>query len=114
MAIPGRAAVVVTLLTIAAACGGGEDSSTETQAFFASLGGVDPSNLVSLIDANEVLIEAGGVDLLSYIAPGTDHTVLSWPEFYTETVEGTSLATWVTDVIADRPVADVHCVNCQG
>jgi hypothetical protein len=34
-------------------------------------------DLLSLIDANETQIEAAGVNLLSYIAPGDEHTVLS-------------------------------------
>jgi Pectinacetylesterase len=39
--------------------------------------GSPAEDLLSLIDANETRIEAAGVNLLSYIAPGDEHTVLS-------------------------------------
>ena len=35
--------------------------------------GVDPSTMVALIDANEAMIEAAGVVVHSYTAPGDDH-----------------------------------------
>ena len=60
----------------------------DTQAKFAAAAGVDPGNLLSLIDTNEQQIEAAGVQLSSYIAPGSDHTVLHTPRFYNETVNG--------------------------
>ena len=46
----------------------------ETQETLAIVG--TRRDLLSLIDANEALIEAAGVDLLSYIAPGDEHTAL--------------------------------------
>ena len=76
------------------------------------LAGFPADNLVSLIDANEVEIEKGGVDLRSYIAPGQSHTVLSKPDFYTEVVEGVPLVEWVTDLIRRQPDPDVHCTDC--
>jgi hypothetical protein len=82
------------------------------QRIFAGLAGFPADNLVSLIDANEVEIEKGGVDLRSYIAPGQSHTVLSKPDFYTEVVEGVPLVEWVTDLIRRQPDPDVHCTDC--
>jgi hypothetical protein len=84
------------------------------QAFFATLAGIDANDLVSLIDKNETQIEQSGVDLRSYISPGNSHTVLSRPEFYTETVEGVPLVDWVTDLIRRQPDLDVHCTDCTG
>ena len=84
----------------------------ETQAFFAGLAGVPADNLLSAIDQNEQQIEAAGVDLLSYIAPGDSHTVLSRPEFYTETVNDVPFVDWVTQLVNHQPVADVHCQEC--
>jgi hypothetical protein len=81
----------------------------QTQTFFANLAGFDASNLVTLIDQNEREIEKGGVDLLSYISPGTSHTVIGLPGFYTETQNGVSLLDWVTALVADQPVKDNHC-----
>jgi hypothetical protein len=84
----------------------------ETQAFFGSLAGFDASNLVRLIDQNEQQIEAGGVDVAGYVAPGTSHTVIGRPELYTETVNGVPFVDWVGDLVAGRPMADVHCEQC--
>jgi hypothetical protein len=52
------------------------------------------------------------VNLLSYIAPGEDHTALSDEAFYTETVNGEKLVDWVTRLIEGDPVDDVHCTDC--
>jgi Pectinacetylesterase len=82
------------------------------QKLFAGLAGFPADDLVSLIDANETEIEKGGVDLHSYISPGQSHTVLSRPEFYTETVEGVPLVDWVSDLIRRQPDLDVHCTDC--
>ena len=84
------------------------------QQFFAGLAGIAADDLVTLIDQNETEIEAGGVDLRSYISPGNSHTVLSRPEFYTETVEGVPLVDWVTALVRRQPDLDVHCTDCTG
>jgi hypothetical protein len=84
----------------------------EKQSFFAELVGIAAKDLVSLIDGNETQIERAGVNLLSYIAPGDEHTVLSDGPFYTEEVNGQPLVDWVTSLIAGEPVDDVHCAEC--
>jgi hypothetical protein len=71
--------------------------------------GITAGSLLSRIDANETRIEKAGVDLLSYIAPGDQHTALSEDQFYTETVNGEKLVDWVTRLIEGKPVDDVHC-----
>jgi hypothetical protein len=85
----------------------------QVQEFFASLAGIPADDLVTLIDQNETQIEAGGVDLRSYISPGDSHTVLGKPDFYTETVEGVALVDWVSDLIRRQPDLDVHCTDCR-
>ena len=82
------------------------------QKIFSDLLGFPADDLVSTIDGNETQIEAAGVDLRSYIAPGQGHTVLSTPAFYTETVEGVPLVDWVSDLIRRQPDPDVHCSQC--
>ncbi|MBI4883080.1 MAG: hypothetical protein HY826_03410 [Actinobacteria bacterium] len=84
----------------------------ETQVFFGNLAGIAADELVTLIDLNETQIEAAGVVLWSYISPGSEHTVLHKPEFYTETLNGVKLRDWVAALIAGEPVADVHCTTC--
>ena len=68
---------------------------------------------MSRIDANETRIEHAGVNLLSYIAPGDEHTALTDGTFYTETVNGETLVDWVTWLIERKPVDDVHCRRCR-
>jgi hypothetical protein len=84
-----------------------------TQAAFVGLAGIATDDLLTLIDGNEQQIEGAGVDLLSYISPGTDHTVLGRDTFYTEDLGGVALRDWVADLVGGQPVADVHCVDCQ-
>lgn len=78
-----------------------------------SLVDIPTGDLLGRIDANEAQIEDAGVNLLSYIAPGDEHTVLSDGLFYTEEVNGEKLVDWVTRLIEGRPVDDVHCHECR-
>jgi hypothetical protein len=82
------------------------------QTNLARLLGVPATDLLQMIDSNERQIESTGATLLSYISPGSAHTVLGRPDFYTETENGTSLLQWVTDLVAGTPVADVRCTTC--
>ncbi len=82
------------------------------QAFRNELLGVGSEDLLSTIDANEAQIEAGGVNVASYTAPGDDHGVLQYPTFYTEEVDGQKLVDWVSQLVAGEQVDDVHCTQC--
>ena len=75
--------------------------------------GIDPSQLLAVIDANEVAIEAAGVDLHGYTAPGNGHGIFEWPRFYTLKVNGVRLVDWIDALIAGEPVEDVHCTHCR-
>lgn len=86
----------------------------DVQKTFISLTGLPGAdNVLSVIDDNERQIEESGVDLFSFIAPGAGHTVLSQDAFYTEEVAGEALVDWVTDLVEERPVDDVHCERCR-
>jgi hypothetical protein len=85
----------------------------ERQELGASLFGVPPEDLLARIDANEALIESAGVDLLSYVAAGDGHGVLSDGTFYSVTVDGLPLVEWVDRLVGGEPVDDVHCVDCR-
>jgi hypothetical protein len=74
--------------------------------------GLVPSELLAVIDANEAAIEAAGVNLHSYTAPGDDHGIFEWANFYELEVDGVRLLDWVDALIAGRPVDDVHCTEC--
>jgi hypothetical protein len=76
--------------------------------------GVDASNLVALIDANEAAIEAAGVVQHSYTAPGEKHGILDLDTFYEIEVNGVRLVEWVEALLAGEPLDDVHCDECAG
>jgi hypothetical protein len=84
----------------------------ETQHSYLELVGIAGEDLLALVDGNEAQIEDAGVDLLSYVAPGDEHTVVSDGRFYTETVRGEPLVDWVTRLIQRESVADVRCTEC--
>ena len=74
--------------------------------------GLDPSQLLAVIDANEAAIEAAGVVQHSYTAPGDGHTILEDDHFYETEVNGVTLAEWVDALITGEPLDDVHCDQC--
>ena len=84
----------------------------DTQAFFAALAGVPPNELVTLIDDSEADIEARGVPIASYIAPGVDHTIIRSDALYTLEVEGVRLIDFLIALINGEAPLDVRCVEC--
>lgn len=89
------------------------DAYDEVQGQFSTLIGVDPSNLVELIDENNAAIEEDGVDLVSWVSPGTEHTILGTDGFYDEEVDGERFVDWLTAFLAGDEVDDVHCTDCE-
>jgi hypothetical protein len=75
--------------------------------------GLDPSELLAVIDANEAAIEHAGVVQQSYTAPGYGHGIFEWQVFYELEVNGVRLVDWVAALIAGDPVDDVHCDECE-
>ncbi len=90
-----------------------DNAFDSTQLSFAQLAGFDASNMDQLIRDNETRIEAAGVQVSSYLAPGEDHTILGRDEMYSLGVEGVAFVDWLTEYLAaDAPIADVSCVDC--
>jgi Pectinacetylesterase len=79
----------------------------------AQVTGVDQSDQLAVIDANEAAIEKAGVNLHSYTAPGDGHGIFEWPKFYKLKVNGKRLLDWVARLIEGKPVDDVHCRKCR-
>lgn len=73
---------------------------------------VPASDLLSLMDGNEASVEAAGVPLRSYVAPGEGHTVPSDEAFYAATVNERPLVHWVARLVGGEPVEDVDCTDC--
>jgi hypothetical protein len=85
----------------------------EAQAFYGELLGVGADDLVELIDEVEAGIEAQGVPLASYTAPGSEHTLLWRDLVYEVEVGGVRLIDWITDLVAGDTPADVRCADCR-
>ena len=85
----------------------------EAQAFYGQLVGVGADDLVTLIDAVEADIEATGVPVASYTAPGSEHTLLWRDLVYELEVEGVRLIDWIGDLIAGETPPDVRCSDCR-
>ncbi len=49
----------------------------------------------------------------SYVAPGTEHTILGSPEFYTLEVEGVAFIDWFQRLLDHEPVENIRCVQCE-
>ncbi|WP_461124846.1 pectin acetylesterase-family hydrolase [Saccharothrix stipae] len=73
----------------------------------------DPPDLLAVIDGNEAAIEAAGVRLHSYTAPGADHQVFEPDKFYEIEVDDVRLVDWLDALINDEPPADVRCDQCD-
>jgi hypothetical protein len=69
-------------------------------------------NLLAEIDGNETAIQAAGVSLHSYTAPGADHQIFEPDKFYEIEVKGVRLVDWLHTLITDQPPDDVHCDQC--
>jgi hypothetical protein len=83
------------------------------QASFAALAGVGADAVVDQIDATEALVEAEGINLSTYVAPGSAHTIIGGDEVYEMEVEGVRLIDWITELVDGGVPEDVHCVECQ-
>ena len=76
--------------------------------------GLDPSQLLAVIDANEAAVEAAGVVQHSYTAPGDGHTILEDHHFYEVEVNGVTLVDGAdAALITGEPLEDVHCDQCE-
>jgi hypothetical protein len=85
----------------------------EVQASFAALAGIQADDLVTFIDQTEADIEAAGVPVASYVAPGDAHTIVMSDEFYDMEVEGVRLVDFLTSLVAGDAPADVRCTECR-
>ncbi len=75
--------------------------------------GMGDDELVAYMDGNEAEIEAEGVPVASYTAPGDEHTLLWRDLVYEIEVEGVRLIDWITELVAGGTPDDVHCVVCR-
>jgi hypothetical protein len=73
----------------------------------------NPPDPLAVIDANETTIEAAGVTLHSYTAPGANHGLFELDRFYDLEVHDVRLIDWLGELAAGRAPGDVHCERCD-
>ncbi|TMR15526.1 hypothetical protein ETD86_27030 [Nonomuraea turkmeniaca] len=73
----------------------------------------NPPNLLAVITGNEAAIEAAGVRLHSYTAPGDDHGLFEFDKFYEIEVNGVRFVDWLDALITNEPPDDVRCDRCS-
>jgi hypothetical protein len=83
------------------------------QAKWAGRVGIPAGDLLAFIDQSEAGIEAEGVPIASYIAPGSQHTILGRDEFYEMEVEGVRLVDFLATLVGGSVPPDVRCVECE-
>ena len=89
-----------------------DNAHDEVQRSFSALAGIT-GGLREVLDLNEQRVEAAGVDLSVYVAPGEGHTILGRPALYDLVVEGRSFLDWLTTLVSGEAPGDVRCVDCD-
>jgi hypothetical protein len=85
----------------------------EVQRDFTDLIGFAGTPLPDLVDANDSLIESSGVEVSSWVGPGTQHvSTAADDDLYGAEVDGTTLVDWISAFLAGNDAADVHCTDC--
>ncbi len=77
------------------------------QLFFLAQLGHQVTSLAPLLSADIADLRKSNPKLRTYIVPGTVHTMLTRPDFYTAKVEDVSLAKWVDDLVNGRKTPNV-------
>jgi hypothetical protein len=77
------------------------------QIFFLAQLGNEVKSLAPLLSANIADLRKSDPKLRTYTMPGTVHTVLTRPDFYTAKVDEVALAKWVDDLVNGRKTANV-------
>lgn len=89
-----------------------DNAYDDVQAEFSRLSKIGGGDQREVTLGNEAGIEAAGVPIHRYLAPGTDHTILGSDALYTLEVEGVSFLDWLTRYVGGEDVEDVTCSDC--
>jgi hypothetical protein len=85
----------------------------ETQVFFfKAMGGADEAAWTAAMQASIDDIESRASRFASFTAPGDQHCILPYDNFYTVEADGVRLVDWIASMIADPDVP--MSVACQG
>jgi len=87
----------------------------ENQTFyFTAMGGIGgPDAWSQQMLASIADIEAGAASFDSFIAPGEQHCILPYDNFYTVESNGMKLTQWLKDKIEGKPITSVACQGAE-
>jgi hypothetical protein len=77
--------------------------------YFQAMGGGDAYQWSERMTTNIAEIEAGTPNFHAYIAPGFQHCIIPYPNFYTVEADGVPLVDWLADMLEDRAARSVDC-----
>jgi hypothetical protein len=81
---------------------------------FGSLDDRDAPPWAEVMEGNLAELNAANPNFYSYIAEGDTHTILAYPEFYTQESDGVLIRDWFAALVNGEPVEDVGCEGCAG
>jgi hypothetical protein len=91
-----------------------DNAQDHAQKRFLKLRDAPTTNLLEALTLNYQDIRNEVDNFRGYIAPGSDHTIMHKPGFYTLTSDGVRLLDWVTKLAHYQDVPDVMCEECEG
>jgi hypothetical protein len=80
--------------------------------FYMAMGGKDKVEWSAQMKASIKAIETSAPNFRAFIAEGEQHCILPQTNFYDAQAGGTKLATWLSDMVDDRPIANAYCPDC--
>ncbi|HTE52255.1 MAG TPA: pectin acetylesterase-family hydrolase [Kofleriaceae bacterium] len=79
--------------------------------FYQAMGGGDVAEWSTKMLASIAEIEERTPNFSSFIAPGTQHCILPYDNFYTVETGGVKLTDWLNELLTQRSVESVSCVG---
>lgn len=76
-------------------------------------GGGDQRAWSERIYAEIAEAESQADNFYSFIAPGEQHCILPYANFYTMGADGTTVRDWVDDMVSGRPIESIRCTDCE-
>jgi hypothetical protein len=87
-----------------------DTDTDENQTFyFSAMGGGGADQWSQMMRASITDIQGRAPNFASFIAPGNQHCIIPYDNFYTVNVAGRRLLDWLTDMLASKPVERVAC-----
>jgi hypothetical protein len=81
--------------------------------YFTAMGGTDAQEWSGLLQASLVEIEQRAPNFASYLAPGEQHCILAYDNFYSVRSNGVALVDWLRSMVEDASFGSVACQGAE-